>query len=244
MLKRYITGVFCLFTFIAQANTANIELTIVAPELRPLIYTNKDGKVAGDIVESLKTVTEHSNLKINIEIIPWGRALEQVVRGDSDAIMPTIFTNQRAKVISYPNAPLINFNSSVIIKLAEDDFNFSNFNSIGKKRTIAKVRSVLLGKEFDESYKKGLLNIIEVSKIEDALNMLLFERVNLVVSDDIIARSAIDNMGIGDKVNRIYISKNQEPSYIAFSQKFSQKHDINHIMQIINQYNHPNNYLK
>jgi hypothetical protein len=49
-------------------------------------------------------------------------------------------------------------------------------------------------------------------------------------------------MSVENKTSVLNISKIVEPSYLAFSKKFLEKHDINKIMSIINQYNKPDSY--
>ena len=222
--------------------TDELWINIVAPELKPLIYNNVDRKAEGLLVDTLKNVSKNSSLKINVTVLPWGRAILEVMNGKADAIMPALYTEERAQSLVFPDHQLINFYGSVLIKNIDDDFKFEGFEAITAKKTIAKVRAVLLGEHFDEAKDKGILNIAEVTKLEDALNMLLLKRVDLVVADGFAAYTSIKALGIEDKISIMPISTIAEPSFLAFSSQFSSKHDVNKIMSIINQFNNPDQY--
>lgn len=226
----------------AFAQQPIIEINIVAPEIKPLIFKDSNGKISGHIVDSLQQVTDNTHLKLKIDIVPWARALKQVINGDVDAVMPTLYTKERAEHLYYPTQALIKFYGSVIIKRVDDDFQFTDFSSIGTQRTIAKVRAMLLGSEFDDVYENGQLKVVEVTKIEDALNMLMHKRVDLVVADGYVAKTVLEQMDIVEKISTIAISDQQESSYIAFSKAFTNTHSINEIMGVINQYNNPDKY--
>lgn len=226
----------------AYAQQPIIEINIVAPEIKPLIFLDKNGKVSGHIIDSLQQVTDNTHLKLNVNIVPWARALKQVINDDVDAVMPTLYTKERAEHLYYPSQALIKFYGSVIIKRVEDDFQFTDFSSIGTQKTIAKVRAMLLGAEFDDVHKNGHLKVVEVTQLEDALNMLMYKRVDLVVADGYVAKTILEQMGIVEKISIIAISEQEENSYIAFSKKFSERHDINKIMSLVNQYNKPEKY--
>jgi polar amino acid transport system substrate-binding protein len=234
----------CPNVFAQDDSTAvnEIQINIVAPELKPLIYRNSEDKSSGLIIDMLNQVNEDSILNVKVTILPWARAMKQVMIGQADGIMPALYTKERSQVLAFPRKPLVNFNGSVLIKRKSDNFEFTGFDDIKSKKSVAKVRAVLLGKPFERAKSKNIVNVVEVTKLEDALNMLLLDRVDLVISDAYAAASAIKSMKIENKATIMEISKTTEPSYLAFSLKFSQKHDINEIMSIINQHNNPNSY--
>lgn len=228
----------------SQTAESNNEITIniVAPELKPLIYNNVDRKAEGLLVDTLNQVSKNSPLNLNVTVLPWGRAMLEVKSGNSDAIMPALYTEERAKSLVFPKQQLVNFNGSVLIKRISDEYQFTSFDEIKTTKSIAKVRAVMMGEPFETAKKKSNVKIVEVSKLTDALNMLLLERVDLVVADAYAAYSEIVNLNIKDKTAIMLISKVTEPSYLAFSSEFSLLHDVNEIMSIINQYNNPDSY--
>ncbi|MEW6990949.1 substrate-binding periplasmic protein [Colwelliaceae bacterium 6441] len=247
ILKSFVLLVMCSLNIQAQESisvTQPININIVAPELKPLIYRSENGSVEGLIIDEIEQVNKNSHLNINVVLLPWARAMQRVIHGQADAIMPALYTEERAKLLKYPKSPIINFNGSVLIKRVKDDFNFTNFEAIKHKKSVAKVRAVLMGEAFEEAINKKILDIVEVTRIEDAVNMLLIERVDLAVADAFAAYAVIENMKIANQVVIMPISKDAEPSFVAFSRDFAEKYDINDIMTLINQYNNPSSYHK
>lgn len=244
MSSKTIVTVIFLWCFSALAQSDTINLRIVAPEIKPLIYKNSENEVCGLIVDTLKEVSKNTNIQISVKISPWARALRQVNQGQSDAIMPALYTEERAQLITYPTEPLIHFYSSVIIKRKDDPFQYQSLSKIGSNKIIAKVRAMLIDKEFDQAYSKNQLNVVEVLTLDDALQMLLRGRVDLVVADSSLANTTISDMKIKDDVTRILLSDQWTPSYLAFAKEFAKKHDVNEIMTVINQFNNPGSYFQ
>lgn len=231
-------------TISLDASVDEIVINLVAPELKPLVYSN-DKKVAeGLLIDALNEVSEQTPLKFNVIIMPWGRAMLEVKSGNADAIMPALYTEQRSKFLVYPEQQLVNFYGSVFIKNIDDKFEFSGFDAMKSKKSVAKVRAVLLGEQFDKAKNKGLLEVAEVNRLNDAFNMLLLDRVDMVVTDGFAAYSSIKEMDIEDRITVMPISTEEEPSFMAFSQRFSNIHDVNTIMFMVNQFNQPNSYKK
>ena len=233
---------FVATSLVVSAQQAPVHIRIVAPELPPLVTKDNQGKIIGLFVESLAEAEQFSHLSFEIEIVPWARAMQLANNNHVDAIMPVLFTQERAKLLDYPKEELINFYGSVIIKRATDDFIFQGFDKLSTVKRIAKVRAVSLGREFERAKSNPLIKINEVSKLEDALNMLLLQRVDLVVSDSLVADEVITVIDKHDDFAIMPISDTKEPSYLAFSKQFSQQYDINAIMKLINQYNNPDYY--
>ncbi|GAA6206159.1 hypothetical protein NBRC116600_29570 [Thalassotalea sp. SU-HH00458] len=220
-----------------------LVINVVAPELKPLVY-NADKVAVGLLIDTLNKVSEYSSLKFNVTVMPWGRAMLEVKNGHADAIMPTLYTNERAQSLVFPPQQFVNFYGSVLIKKVDNNFEFDSFDTMTSKKSVAKVRSVLLGEEFEKAKKEGLFTIAEVSRLEDAFNMLLLDRVDLVVTDGFAAYTSIKEMGIEDNMSVMSISSLEEPSFIAFSPQFAKKHDVIQIMSIIDQFNNPDRYKK
>ena len=219
-----------------------LVINIVAPELKPLIYNNVNKQAEGLLVDTLNKVSENSSLNFKVTVLPWGRAMLEVMSGNVDAIMPALYTKERARTLVFPEQQLVNFNGSVLIKRISDSYQFTSFDEIKTTKSIAKVRSVLLGEHFDSAKNKSNIKIVEVTKLSDALNMLLLERVDLVVADAYAAYAEIVNMEIKEQTSIMLISNITEPSYLAFSSQFALLHDVNEIMLLINQYNNPDSY--
>ena len=164
-------------------STNQLTINIVAPELKPLIYRGEKGQSQGVMIDVLNEVSNKTILNIHVTVLPWARAMIQVLNGQVDAIMPAFYTKSRLEKLDFPEKALINFNGSVLIKRSNDKFEFTSFDDIQGIKAIAKVRAVLMREPFESAKNKSNLKIVEVRKLEDALNMLLLDRVDLVIAD-------------------------------------------------------------
>lgn len=232
-----------LFSTTNFASDEVINIDVVAPEIKPLIYVDEKGDNAGLIIDSIEQINTQSKLKIHLRILPWARAMKQVLNKQADAILPALYTEERAKQLSFPSSPFINFSPPVLLKRSSDDFIFEGFDALSSKKSIAKVRAVLLGKSFNEALNKHLIDIVEVSRLEDAIQMLKLKRVDFVIADSFV-HYTLESMGSSDDISILKISNDIEPSFISFSKAFSNSNDINEIMAIINRYNNPDTYYE
>ncbi|GLX80037.1 hypothetical protein tinsulaeT_33770 [Thalassotalea insulae] len=245
-MKWAVCGFLLFFMTHAIAWGQDNELTIhiVAPELRPLVYQNANGQADGLFIDALSQAQQQSHLNFQVKIVPWARAMQLVKNNQVDAIMPVLYTKERAQSLVYPQAPLINFYGSVIVKRSSDSYLFHGFDKLTDTKSIAKVRAMSFGKNFNRAMKNPLITITEVAQLEDALNMLLLKRVDLVVADGLVADDIISTMSIENQVEIMAISDHKESSYLGFSQRFSEHYDVNRIMEMINQFNDPEYYQK
>ncbi|WP_206484120.1 transporter substrate-binding domain-containing protein [Thalassotalea sp. G2M2-11] len=232
------------FIFSIHAETAVTKIDIVAPHLPPLIEKNEHGKLTGRFVDALMKVEQHSSLDFNIQVVPWARAIKLAKNNLVDGIMPVLQIKEREQFLAFPEQELINFTGSVVIKRHDDAFIFNGFDALTSVKRIGKVRAMSLGHHFDKAQLNPLVEVSELTRLEDALNMLLLKRLDLVVSDALVADEVISKMPNHTNFSIMAIANTKEPSYLAFSKQFAKQHDINAIMSLINQYNDPSYYLK
>jgi len=215
------------------ANTQDIHFSIATAQLPPYVYLDENKEIKGLFVDLLAQAQQRSSLKIKIYVMPWGRALSEVKANRLDAVMPALWSDERAKFLVYPKRAFYALKNSVLIKRADDDFTFKGFDSIGKQKIIGKERLVLLDPEFDLLVKQGKLSVYETTRLSEALLMLDQNKIDLVASDQGIALTTIGHLDLGNKFTLYPLTMNTPSSYIAFSREFAQKHDINRIMDII-----------
>lgn len=196
---RYLLIFILFISFTIQANQQPIEFTLATADLPPYVTLNNDKQAEGLFIDMLNKVQQKSSIKITIFVMPWGRAINEVKKGTVDAIMPALWSKERAEFLVYPTLPFYNFSQSVLIKRIEDDFDFTNLQAISPQKVIGKVRSVMVDEEFDNLVKHGKLSIYETNKLDQILLMLDQKKVDLVASDGDLALNAIKQLGL---VNR------------------------------------------
>lgn len=226
--------IFFLFVgFTLQAKEQPIEFSLATTELPPYVTLDENREIAGLFIDMLNKVQERTALKINIFIMPWGRAINEVKKGNIDAIMPALWSKERAEYLAYPTLPFYNFSQSVLIKRVEDNFKFTNLRDIDPQKVIGKIRSVMVDNEFDKLVSQGKLSIYETNQLDQALLMLAQKKVDFVASDGDIALSTIKQLELNQRFILFPMHEKAPPSFIAFSRQFADKHDINKIMSLI-----------
>ncbi|OKY27752.1 ABC transporter substrate-binding protein [Thalassotalea sp. PP2-459] len=221
------------------------HISIAAPEIRPLVYIGENGGLAGQFVTMFEQFSVRTGINIDITVMPWGRALQQVKSGKVDALMPALFTEERANYLTFPKAPLVVFSGSVILQHRQDTREIASWDDI-KDAQIVKVRSMNHGENVEQLFTDQKNSLIEVVRITDGLKMLQYQRVDFVVMDALIASSLIEELNLENTLKVIPHPEEARliNSYLAFSTSFADKYDVEKIMGLINQYNDPDKYIK
>ncbi|WP_448567424.1 substrate-binding periplasmic protein [Thalassotalea ganghwensis] len=208
-------------------------ISIAAPSIPPLIFINDNGELKGTLVKQLQRFSQSTGIDINIDIMTWTRALEQVKYGAHDALIPAIKTPEREHYIAYPSHPITQFQRSVLVRRKTDKEQLIELGNYLKGKTLAKARSMLLGNELDELIADKNVETVEVNSIESALQMLNSGRVDLVATDENIARTIIEQLRLNHALDIISVSDKSAQSYLAFSKQFAQRFDINQLMILV-----------
>lgn len=219
---------------LSAEKTSALSFSVASPSSKPLAYINEKEVPAGFFVEFFSLIKKETGINITIEIMPWARGMHEVKLGNYDALIPTLYTKEREEFITYPNEVLIDF-YTVLLKIRGDDLIVGSIADIGNEKLIAKKRAMSMGKAFDDAQSTGKINVIEVREHEHAIQMLALSRVDLVACVEYVCDSSLDNLNLNNKIDVIKISDSRLSSYLAFSKKYAEKHDVNKIMWRINQ---------
>jgi len=229
-----VTLLLTLFNFSVSAQVqVPIKISIAAPVSAPFVYQDESGDNQGFLVELIELVNKSTELEIDISIMPWARAMHEVKVDHIDALMPTIYTKERAQYLTFPKLPILSFNT-VLLKRAEDNILVEDITTLGTEKVIVKIRDMSMGKTFDDAEKNAKINVIEVRGFDHAIQMLAQSRVDLVACVDYIAHSSLKRLNLIDKIDMLYFSDETTLAFFAFSSTFSANHDVNVIMNKIN----------
>jgi len=221
-----------------------ISISVSTTEVGEMVYKDKNGKAQGTFVDILRTAEKSSNLRFDIHVMPWARALAEVKKNRIDAIMPALYNDERAQYLVYPQKNLFTFGHNVFIKRASDPFVFEDFLAIGKDKLIGKVRASILGTEFDQAEKSGQITVFETMSLDQAIDMLDKHRLDFVASDVDIAKSALIRLKSNGRFTLIPLETSEAKSYLSFSKQFAEKNNVDSIIELIIQANNVNNTVK
>lgn len=93
----------------------------------PIVYRNERGEIVGISVEILKAIEEVSDLKFDLELMPFSEALKLAETGQADMINLIFKTPEREKVFLF-SKPILRIQSLVWVK---KDLNVKDFKDLG-----------------------------------------------------------------------------------------------------------------
>jgi polar amino acid transport system substrate-binding protein len=206
------------FFFISINITYAYELKLVTLQYPPYEFEN-DGKIEGVAVEIVKEIFNRMNQPINIELLPWSRALKLIETGDADGIFTIYKTPERELFAEFSSEILIPQTISLFV-LWDSNINFNGDLAKLNEYKFGVVRGVSYGKKFDEALEKNIIkNIEEVNIGEQNFMKLLSSRVDIVISNKYGAEYIINQIGYSRQIKELYPEVETLPSYIAFSKK-------------------------
>jgi polar amino acid transport system substrate-binding protein len=219
---------FIIIVFSFYTHAKPITITVAAPEIFPFVYLNEKQESVGLFVDCLNNST-HKSDSFNVIVLPWARALEEVKNNRIDALMPAVYTKQRTAFLSYPDTPMNEFFSDILVKKTTTPF--TTFADAKKQnKIIAKVRSKALRDDIKARIESPGLTILNIKDTKTALKMLLQNRIDYFVGDPQMIKYTAQQTNMLDKFSFVELSDKTSPSFLAFSKGFAKNHDINHVM--------------
>ena len=227
--------IIIVFSFYTHAKPTTIS--VAAPEIFPFVYLNNKQETVGLFVDCLNDST-NKNYTFNTIVLPWARALEEVKNNRIDALMPAVYTKQRAEFLSYPNTPMIQFFSDILVK--KNSATFTTFDEAKEQnKIIAKVRSKALRDDIRARIDSSGLKILNIKDTKTALKMISQNRIDYFVGDPQMIKYTAMQANIINEFSFFKLSDKTSPSFLAFSKQFAINNNINQIMNSI----HCNNLI-
>lgn len=226
---------YCLLCFsLLFGNTTYAEpLKLVAFQYPPLVY-QKNEKVIGVATELVRAVFNELGVQIEIELLPWARALQYLQNGQADGVF-TIFKNpQRQTFLLYPDEPLIEQTISLYTD-RDKPINFSEKLSDLAPYRIGLTRAVSYGERFDTAMEDTLTNLTVVHDEETKFMLLAKGRVDVVVSSIGIADFYIEKLQLANRILRIPTEIQRVPSYLAFAKTPANRLRVDRFEQAVRQ---------
>lgn len=184
----------------------------------PAEYLDDNGQVAGVMVELVRQLQQQLNEPADIELMPWGRALSIARSQDNVMLFETVRTPEREHWFKWVG-PVLTYRLALYglkHRLATVDTE----QLPGKLTACNYVNSITIkalnGLGFDEGR-----NLLLTSKTGDCLDMLLFERIDLIaVTEDAVAEFANAAEKAGYELVEVQLLAERQ-RYLAFSKDVS-----------------------
>jgi polar amino acid transport system substrate-binding protein len=210
------TFVLCVMMSVA-INTAwaKNSFRIVTDQWPPYVYLENDSIVGIDVDIAL-AVLKRIGIKGNINMLPWKRSLTSVKNLETDAILSAAITDNRKHFLYFPSEP-VSKGATVFFQRKPRNIIADSLDDLNG----LKVGAMLGYKYCDELDRSSvLLGASRVASLEQSFNMLMSDRIDLVVESDAVGMYKIKEMGLLDNIsivnNSSYCSVG---NFLAFAKK-------------------------
>jgi len=158
---------------------------ICQAQTKTIHFTTDSEKPGGYLLAITQAAFERVGYKVEVDYRPWGRALEDVMTGQTEALLGAQFTEQRAEKMLYSQQ--IGQSEMVFFKLKANNVPFKQVADL-KGMTVGTIRNASYTPEFD--------NMAEITKevVTDArinVRKLLAGRIPLFVEKKAIIQSIL-----------------------------------------------------
>lgn len=192
----YSSGFLFLFVIIfagmtsTQAQATKKHLIIAGNHWPPFIDEKIPSK--GILFDLSELAFKSVGYSIEKKILPSTRTQEYLFKGEVDALNQFWYSDERAKTMLFSKPYL--FNSVHFFKRKGSAITYNNLRDI-KEYTIGIVQEYYYGEEFIKA-KKEYLTTYETGTTEQLLRMLDNNRLELALSDKIVAQETIKKFGL------------------------------------------------
>jgi len=203
--------IFLLF-FTGSVVYAGEPLKIYAP---PSIWAQKDGQIlTGPIIDLVVELFDEFNIRVETQILPWARAIDQMKSGELDLIPVIFHTHERAKFMEF-TIPYVDVPTAVFVPPGKS-FQFNTLDDLRGRRGLM-VREDSISAEFKAFEPE--LNIVKVTDYEQIFKMLGDNRADYAVAAKYGFIIHAKKLGYEDKIELLPVPVAIRNLYFAFSKK-------------------------
>lgn len=174
-----------------------------------------EGGIAVDIIDAIF-------LKVAVDtemmLYPWKRCLQQMQKGERDAIMLLGYSEQRESYLVYSDL-IVDVNDLVYFRKGHHLVDWNSIEDF-KSMRFARPLGFQFGKEFETAVRRRHIKISEVNNDLQAFNLLIEERVDAVVCNEVTARLLFKEQ---PEIAKKCVAGNKPfksaPLFMAFSRK-------------------------
>ncbi|MCJ8313620.1 MAG: transporter substrate-binding domain-containing protein [Saccharospirillaceae bacterium] len=220
-ILKYLINVFLVFMLTNVANAQEVKWSFISDPFPPFADPGIKGK--GVFWEITEAALKTQGIEATLTFAPFKRALEDSKAGKYDGLILAVLNKEREQWFLFSSYVFVQ--KTVFFKLAKrDDLNFDgNLKSLEKRNfSIAVLRGASMTEVFDNA---DYLNKIFVTHTQQAFQMLVLGRVDLVVSGLLNGKAILgdlsekENKNFGELIDVLQPSLNDDYYHIAFSKK-------------------------
>jgi polar amino acid transport system substrate-binding protein len=156
---------------------------------------------------------------VEIRLIPWARAMEEVRQGRADGMFVLYKTPERERDFIFPDEPLAELRERIFVRrTARFDYmgDFANFDG----RRVGMLNYTIHGAKLSQALEgRRIAAKISASSYEGLVDMLASNRLDIAIGvDDAIIEAAL-RQGVEDKIREIDPPVDTIPAYLVFARE-------------------------
>lgn len=151
-------------------------LRVASPENVVPMCFEKGGETVGIFVDVSKKVASRMKLDADVKAMPMKRVFLNMKNGDADMMGPLVYSDERAKFVSYLSTPVFTIKQAIYGHKA-DYFPYHSTQDLYGK-TVGKRRGFHLEKEFA---KAESIEVLEANSFPQLFKLLAKKRVKYIV---------------------------------------------------------------
>lgn len=189
----------------------------------------------GITVNIAKEIFSHiDNAEVEVYLLPWKRALRGVKSGLYDGFPMLLKSEERLQYFDY-TIPIMKARTVLFYNKNKfpNGITWNSYKDLVQYK-IAVQANFNINDKFKEQIRKGIpLNIYESITDEKSFQLLEFERVDLVATNEVFGKELIKKQQLQHMIISTQQALYEKPFYIAFSKKTEARLLIPKINQII-----------
>ena len=181
---------------------AENPIIIDSPESHPYAW-RENGRMTGLFHDLVTEAFRRAHHPVEIHLIPWARAMEEVRQGRADGMFVVYKTSERERDFAFPDEPLTELRERIFVRRnARFEFieDFSNFDG----RRVGMLNYTVHGAKLSQALElRRVVSKISASSYESLVDMLASNRLDIAIGVDDAIIDAVLSEGLADKIREI-----------------------------------------
>ena len=178
--------------------------------------SNNSGVAAGITIDIVEAAFALSDITLEIEVVPWTRALHELKTGKVEGLFPALKNTEREKFANYSDI-LIEEVVSLFMPAGHNITFEGNLSNL-RGHSIGAIRDYYYGSKFERVRNSNLFShIYYVINGRVAIPMLTQRRFDLFISDRLVAIYHAKQLHLQDKISELKPALEVTPTYIMFA---------------------------
>ncbi len=202
-------------TELAVEDVDDLRLKIgVMLEYSPYIISSNE-ELTGPYIDIVKKSLDNLGYEYEIVGLPWSRMVTAIKTGDIDMALPFFYKSEREEFLYY-SKEAIGFSRIDLIGLKSKGIKFvGDYTSLSDYR-VGVVQDYFYSSEFEQLVKDGTIKTDVAISTDDNIELLLLERVDLIVEDYTVVKEYIRENKVDEALTFYEPSITSDLSYMVY----------------------------